>query len=97
MKPVAWDAAALVEYDDALALSSTPMAFRNVVRSVLATMSANPAFAPRVNRAGAREYILPHRLPYSIVYLDEQTEIRVIAFSHHKRKRGYWKNRLPRP
>ena len=42
---------------------------------------------------GARQTILP-RLPYSIIYMDEPTEIFIVAYSHYKKKPGYWKRRL---
>jgi toxin ParE1/3/4 len=42
---------------------------------------------------GTRRYVLP-RFPFSIVYLDENNLLTVIAIAHSKRKPGYWKDRL---
>ncbi len=33
------------------------------------------------------------KFPYKVVYQLKNNEIIVIAFAHHKRKPGYWKNR----
>jgi toxin ParE1/3/4 len=41
-----------------------------------------------------RRMVLP-RFPFSIIYRLEASIIEVIAVAHHKRKPGYWKNRLP--
>ena len=33
------------------------------------------------------------RFPYSVVYTASNTEVRVIALAHHRRKPGYWATR----
>lgn len=33
------------------------------------------------------------RFPYKVIYTIKEKEIIVIAFAHHKRRPGYWKNR----
>lgn len=35
-----------------------------------------------------------NRFPYSIIYRYAQTEIVIYAVMHHKRKPGYWKDRV---
>jgi toxin ParE1/3/4 len=35
-----------------------------------------------------------YRFPFSLVYRDEPTGISIVALAHHKRKPGYWKDRL---
>lgn len=42
---------------------------------------------------GTRRVIL-HRFPFSVVYLEEESAISVIAVAHHKRHPGYWKQRI---
>jgi plasmid stabilization system protein ParE len=37
--------------------------------------------------------ILVRRFPFSIVYAVEQSEIVVVAVSHHRRRPGYWRRR----
>jgi hypothetical protein len=35
-----------------------------------------------------------HRFPFSIVHLDDDDEVSIVAVAHNKRKPGYWKTRL---
>ena len=37
--------------------------------------------------------VLVQRFPYSIVYMDLEDEIRVLAFAHSRRRPGYWRGR----
>lgn len=34
------------------------------------------------------------RFPYHVVYLETQTEIRILAFAHDSRRPGYWRSRV---
>jgi len=45
--------------------------------------------------AGARgvKRLLLRKFPYSIVVLERGSEILVLAFAHHARRPGYWRNR----
>ena len=40
-----------------------------------------------------RRFVLP-RFPYSIVYVELDTEIRVLAVAHSSREPGFWRSRL---
>ena len=42
---------------------------------------------------GIKRLIL-RRFPYSVVVIERNTEIIVIAFAHHARRPGYWRERL---
>lgn len=42
----------------------------------------------------ARRLML-RRFPYSVVFLELETEIRILAFAHHRRHPDYWRARLP--
>lgn len=42
---------------------------------------------------GVRQYLMP-RFPYSIYYRVLPDHIRILAFKHHSRHPGYWRNRL---
>ena len=44
---------------------------------------------------GAKRLIL-RRFPYDIVVIERDHEIVVIAFAHHSRKPGYWRDRIGR-
>ena len=42
---------------------------------------------------GTRRFVL-HRFPFSIVYREETATVSVVAIAHHKRRPGYWNDRL---
>lgn len=44
-------------------------------------------------KRGARRLILK-RFPYSVVVREQDAEVVVIAFAHHARRPGYWRDRL---
>jgi plasmid stabilization system protein ParE len=39
---------------------------------------------------------LPDRFPYSIVFVDHDDRLFVVAFAHHRRRSAYWAHRLQR-
>ncbi len=43
--------------------------------------------------AGARQLIL-HRFPFSLITIEKDQTIIVVAFAHHSRKPGYWRRRI---
>ena len=46
--------------------------------------------------AGTRgvKRLMLRRFPYSVIVLERDTEIFVIAFAHHARHPGYWRDRV---
>ena len=46
--------------------------------------------------AGTRgvKRLMLRRFPYSVVVLERETEVLVVAFAHHARRPGYWRDRL---
>lgn len=95
MKPDIWEPPALDEFDRALAASSDPAEFRRVVAEAIRDIATGFVTHAKVTRSPCRKCIL-RTPPYSIIYIETAAEIRVIAFPHHKRRTGYWKNRLPK-
>ena len=100
MKPFEFYDEAETELEDALSVSAArspriAVEFRQTVARVLDDLRSGLLTAARFPGTDCREYPLT-RFPYSIVYLDDPDAIRVVAFAHHKRRRGYWKSRLPR-
>ncbi|HEY2909257.1 MAG TPA: hypothetical protein VGI99_03375 [Gemmataceae bacterium] len=81
------------EFEEALTRSFDPNAFQTKVDSALQEIVSGIIVYPLFEPTIARECPLP-RLPYSMIYTDENQGIRVIAFAHHKRRPGYWKYRL---
>jgi toxin ParE1/3/4 len=51
-----------------------------------------PKLHPKVANTDFRRCVLK-RFPYLIFYRETDTDIRVVAVAHCKRKPGYWKNR----
>jgi len=38
--------------------------------------------------------VLVKRFPYSIVFIEHADDLWVVAFAHHRRRPGYWRERL---
>jgi len=38
--------------------------------------------------------VLVKRFPYSIVFIEHGEDLWVVAFAHHRRRPGYWRQRL---
>ena len=93
MKGIGYDADARDELDGALAVSPDPHAFRAVLDTALQDIASGLRQHPKVGRSPFRKCILPG-LPYSVIYEEKDTTIRVIALTHHSRRPGYWKQRL---
>ncbi|HEX7828085.1 MAG TPA: type II toxin-antitoxin system RelE/ParE family toxin [Thermoanaerobaculia bacterium] len=43
---------------------------------------------------GTREFVLPWRFPYTVVYRVRDNAVVVIAVAHHSKEPGYWRHRL---
>jgi toxin ParE1/3/4 len=81
------------EFDHALAVSPDPTELQRVVEAALRDIAAGVITHAAVPRTPCRQCVLT-AVPYTIIYTETDDEIRVVAFSHHKRKPGYWKRRL---
>ena len=93
MKAVHTIPEAEAEYEDALAVSRDPAAFRRDVNDAFEAICKGYVVHRKVGRGVFRECFLS-RLPYSIVYEDEADSITIVAFAHKRRRRGDWKSRL---
>lgn len=57
----------------------------------------SPPLVPESGEAaklGAKRFIL-QRFPFSIVVVTNSQEVIVVAFAHHSRRPGYWRERVP--
>lgn len=97
MKTVSPFSEAEDEIDDALAVSQDAVAFRTVIDTAVQDIANGLRTHARIANSPCRRCILPKPYPYSIVYIETDTEIQIVAFQHHKRRANYWKNRLPKP
>ena len=71
--------------------------FRSAIDEAINRLLKAPlAASPIVNlpvSAGARR-VLVKRFPYSIVFINHEEDLWVVAFAHHHRRPGYWRERL---
>jgi len=51
---------------------------------------------PATTRLGAR-VLRVDRFPYSVVFLDLESQVRILAFAHGRRRPGYWRRRAGPP
>jgi plasmid stabilization system protein ParE len=65
--------------------------FRIEAESALETISQDPN-RWAIFQGANRKYVFP-RFPFNLVYRVHPETVEVIAFSHQKRKPGYWKGR----
>ncbi|MEW6269189.1 MAG: type II toxin-antitoxin system RelE/ParE family toxin [Thermodesulfobacteriota bacterium] len=59
----------------------------------------HPAGGSRVPKVKPRfpvRRLILRRFPYSVVFMELENEIRILAIAHHRRRPGYWSRRLPR-
>jgi len=73
--------------------------FRSAIDEAMERLLKAPrAGAPIVNIPvfiGARRILLK-RFPYSIVFIEHDEDLWVVAFAHQHRRPGYWRERLQR-
>lgn len=67
--------------------------FLDEVDRGIAFIVENPEGAPVISAEGVRRKVLA-RFPYSLLYLVEPERIRIVTVMHHKRRPGYWTDRL---
>ena len=73
--------------------------FLDEAEGVFERICASPKAFPRLMNApehlGHRRAVLK-RFPYSLVFMELETTIRIIAVAHMKREPGYWSDRVDR-
>ncbi len=66
--------------------------FRDELRHAVSAVAENPGTWPRYGTR-ARRYVFP-RFPFSLVYVQRDDEVEVIAVAHGRRRPGYWRSRI---
>jgi plasmid stabilization system protein ParE len=66
--------------------------FRDELLSAYSASAESPSRYPSYLH-GTRRFLL-RKFPYSIVFLEWQDEIFVVAVAHAKRRPGYWRKRI---
>ena len=73
--------------------------FRRTIDEAMERLAESPLAAPQVPHVpvslGIRR-ILVKRFPYAIVFMEYHDELWVLAFAHHSRRPGYWRDRTKR-
>lgn len=101
MKPYRFHPAALAEYQAAInwyaerslvAATGLTILVERGIQAVREHPLASPTWPGLVD---VRRRIL-RGYPYSIIYLDEPTEIVIVGVAHNKRRPGYWLQRAGR-
>jgi toxin ParE1/3/4 len=69
--------------------------FVRAVRTGIHSIRERPAAWARWKSSDVRRKLL-RRFPYSIFYTIESDAVVIVAIAHHKRRPGYWKQRLGR-
>jgi hypothetical protein len=61
--------------------------------ALVGSSSGVPFTEPSLRALGVRR-LLVDRFPYALVFVESETEIRVLAVAHTRRRPGYWRSRL---
>lgn len=59
----------------------------------LAEGTSVPTTVPGVSESSGVRRIFVKRFPYSVVFVEHGTELWILAFAHHHRRPGYWRDR----
>ncbi len=99
MKPVAFDAEATAEFDEAVRYyeartEGAGVRLRFEVKRALDRMATNPQHYPRVGRTSYRKCPVPP-FRYVIFFLERPGYIWIAAVAHASRRPGYWRERRP--
>ena len=68
------------------------IAFAQEIENALSRIAESPLRSP-AGEHGVREFVLPWRFPYTIVYRVRESAIIVVAVAHQSREPGYWHGR----
>jgi toxin ParE1/3/4 len=102
VKPLGLSLEAIVELTEAASWYETrqpglAIRFLQEIDQARHAIQSRPLSFPRLANTAVdleiRRALLP-RFPYALVFLELQTEIRVLAVAHAKRHPDYWLNRL---
>jgi plasmid stabilization system protein ParE len=66
--------------------------FRRAVADAVRGIVQAPQRWP-THRDGTRKFVM-RRFPFSVIYLDELSEVVIVAVAHPKRRPGFWKERI---
>lgn len=67
--------------------------FQEEVEAAVQAIQITPKLRPTYKNTNFRKCTLK-RFPFTIFYLERDTDIWIAAVAHQKRKPGYWQNRI---
>jgi len=70
--------------------------FQNAVEAALDVLEQDVVpltSLPGMSGARGAKRLMLRRFPYSVIVREDETEIVVVAFAHHSRRPGYWRDR----
>ena len=79
------------------ARSGLGLDFHNAIEAALDVLEQDIVpLTPVPGASGARgvKRLILRRFPYALIIHESDTEIFVIAFAHHSRRPGYWRDRV---
>jgi len=71
--------------------------FQNAIEAALDILEQDIVpLTPAPGASGAKgvKRVILRRFPYAVIIHERNTEILVIAFAHHSRRPGYWRDRV---
>jgi plasmid stabilization system protein ParE len=69
------------------------VAFAQEIDASISRIAESPRRYPEGEFA-TREFVLPWRFPYTVVYRLRDNMVVIIAFAHQSKEPGYWRHRL---
>jgi plasmid stabilization system protein ParE len=70
----------------------TAVAFAQEIARAVERVAEAPLRYP-TGEHGTREFVLPWRFPYTVIYRIRESTVVIIAVAHHSREPGYWRHR----
>jgi toxin ParE1/3/4 len=89
--------AAVAWYDSRAERTEVGDEFLAEIDAAIERIGEHPAafqLVPRVSRKLDVRSCPLHRFPFSLMFVELATEIRVVAAAHHRKRPGYWRSRL---
>jgi plasmid stabilization system protein ParE len=68
------------------------VAFAKEIDAAISRITESPSRYP-TGEHGTREFVLPWRFPYTVVYRIGENAIVIVAIAHQSKEPGYWRYR----
>jgi plasmid stabilization system protein ParE len=68
------------------------VAFEHEIDAAISRIAESPRRYPE-GQHGTREFVLPWRFPYTVVFRMKESLIVIVAVAHQSKEPGYWRHR----